>query len=384
MAVTPLEVDCVIIGAGIAGASLGYFLAPHAKIVVLEREPQPGYHSTGRSAAMVIDSYGSAQVRALTVASRCFFDNPPAQFTATPLLQPRAVMMFAGPEQSGLLSEHFEIVRRMTPRATWLSAEEALGLVPVLRREALVGAVIDPTAADIDVNALHQGFLRGIRAYGGSVRTHAHVTAITYSAGTWRVRTDTQEHRAAVLINAAGAWCDQIACLAEVRPTGLVPKRRSAFLFRPSVARQIHEWPMCGPIDESWYMKPDAGMLLGSPANADPTEPHDVQPEELDVAIGISNIEAATTLQITRPTRTWAGLRSFVSDGDLVGGYDAYAPGFFWLTGQGGYGIQTSPAMGEACASLVLRRPLPERLAAQGITQEQLSPARLRTERPPG
>jgi D-arginine dehydrogenase len=141
---------------------------------------------------------------------------------------------------------------------------------------------------------------------------------------------------------------------------------------------------MCGPIDESWYMKPDAGMLLGSPANADPTEPHDVQPEELDVAIGISNIEAATTLQITRPTRTWAGLRSFVSDGDLVGGYDAHAPGFFWLTGQGGYGIQTSPAMGEACASLVLRRPLPERLAAQGITREQLSPERLRTERPPG
>jgi D-arginine dehydrogenase len=131
-------------------------------------------------------------------------------------------------------------------------------------------------------------------------------------------------------------------------------------------------------------MKPDAGMLLGSPANADPTEPHDVQPEELDVAIGIQNIEAATTLQITRPTRTWAGLRSFVSDGDLVGGYDSDAPGFFWLTGQGGYGIQTSPAMGEACAAIVVRRPISERLVAQGITREELSPERLRTRSKPG
>jgi D-arginine dehydrogenase len=377
--VTPLEVDCVIIGAGIAGTSVGFFLAPHLEIIVLEREPQPGYHSTGRSAAMVIDSYGSAQVRALTVASRSFFDSPPTQFSATPLLRPRAAMMVAPLEQSHLLSEHFEVVRRMTPRAKQLTVEEALGLVPVLRREALAGAVIDPTAADIDVNALHQGFLRGIRAHGGSVVTDAHVTAIAYLAGKWHVRTGTQEYRAAVLINAAGAWCDQIAALAEVRAIGVVPKRRSAFLFKPDVAHPIRDWPLCGAVDESWYMKPDAGMLLGSPANADPTEPHDVQPEELDVAIGIQIIEAATTLQITRPTRTWAGLRSFVSDGDLVGGYDSDAPGFFWLTGQGGYGIQTSPAMGEACAAIVVRRPISERLVAQGITREELSPERLRT-----
>jgi D-arginine dehydrogenase len=381
---TSVDVDCVVIGAGIAGTSVGYFLAPHARIVVLEREPQPGYHSTGRSAAMVIDSYGSAQVRALTVASRSFFDTPPAQFSVTPLLQPRAVMMVAGPAQSHLLREHFDIVRRMTPRAKQLSVEEALELVPVLRREALAGAVIDPTAADIDVNALHQGFLRGIRAHAGSVSTQAHVTAIAYLGGKWRVRTDAQEYRARVLVNAAGAWCDQVAALAGIRAIGVVPKRRSAFLFKPSVGHPIHDWPLCGAVDESWYMKPDAGMLLGSPANADPTEPHDVQPEELDVAIGIQNIEAATTLQITRPTRTWAGLRSFVSDGDLVGGYDVEAPGFFWLTGQGGYGIQTSPAMGEACATLVLHRPLPQRFAVQGITPEQLSPERLRVARAPG
>ncbi len=376
-----LEVDCLIIGAGIAGASVGYFLAPHLRSVVLEQESHPGYHSTGRSAAMVIDSYGSAQVRALTAASRPFFDKPPAQFSATPLLQPRAVMMVARPGQSALLSEHFEVVRRMTPRAKQLTAEEALGFVPVLRQDALVGAVLDPTAADIDVNALHQGFLRGIRAHGGTVATQARVTAIAQLGAKWRVQTETQEYCASVLINCAGAWCDQIAALAGVGAIGLIPKRRSAFLFRPSADFPIRDWPLCGAIDESWYMKPDAGLLLGSPANADPTEPHDVQPEELDVAIGIQNIEAATTLQITRPTRTWAGLRSFVADGDLVGGYDADAPGFFWLTGQGGYGIQTSPAMGEACASLVLRRPFPRQLAAHGITAEALRPERLRTKR---
>jgi len=377
--VTVLEVDCLIVGGGIAGASVGYFLAPHAKIVVLERESHPGYHSTGRSAAMVIDSYGSAQVRALTAASRCFFDRPPAQFSVTPLLRPRPVMMVAGPGQAELLGEHFDIVRRMTPRAQRLTVEEALGYVPVLRREALVGAVIDPTAADIDVHALHQGFLRGIRAHEGTVITQAQVTAIAHLGTHWRVQTDSQEYRAPVLINSAGAWCDQIAALAGVRAIGLVPKRRSAFLFKPSGVHPIHDWPLCGAIDESWYMKPDAGLLLGSPANADPTEPHDVQPEELDVALGIQNIEAATILQITRPTRTWAGLRSFVADGDLVGGYDADAPGFFWLTGQGGYGIQTSPAMGEACASLVLRRDFPQALAAQGITSQALRPERLRS-----
>jgi D-arginine dehydrogenase len=194
----------------------------------------------------------------------------------------------------------------------------------------------------------------------------------------WEVRTATQSFRAKVLIDAAGGWCDQIAALAGVAPLGLQPKRRAAFIFAGPEGVDTHRWPMLVSLDESFYMKPDAGMLLGSPANADPVEPHDVQPEELDIALGIYQIEEHTSLSIRRPTRTWAGLRSFVADGDLVGGYDPQVAGFFWCAAQGGYGIQTSPAMGQACAALARGEPLPEHLGRFGLTAQMLSPARLR------
>jgi D-arginine dehydrogenase len=182
-----------------------------------------------------------------------------------------------------------------------------------------------------------------------------------------------------VVVNAAGAWCDVVARLAGVAPIGLVPKRRSAFVFAPPTGVSVASWPAFIGVDESWYVKPDAGMLLGSPANADPVAPHDVQPEELDIALAIDRIETMTTLKIVRPARTWAGLRSFVADGDLVGGFDADAPGFFWLAAQGGYGIQTSAAMGEACAALAAGEALPERIARFGVTAAMLSPERLRS-----
>jgi D-arginine dehydrogenase len=226
------------------------------------------------------------------------------------------------------------------------------------------------------VHALHHGYLRGLKRQGGVLHAEAAADAIEHIDGIWRVHTPAGEFRAPVLVNAAGAWCDAIARLAGVRPIGLMPKRRSAFIFAPPPGIAVHDWPCVAGADESWYIKPDAGMLLGSPANADPTEPQDVQPEELDIAIGIHRIQAMTTLTIQRPTRTWAGLRSFVADGDLVGGFDAVAPGFFWLAAQGGYGIQTSAAMGEACAALARGRPLPSPIADFGLTAAMLSPAR--------
>jgi D-arginine dehydrogenase len=184
-------------------------------------------------------------------------------------------------------------------------------------------------------------------------------------------------YRAPVLVNAAGAWCDEIAALAGVARIGLVPKRRSAFMFDAPQLPGWSQWPMCIGLDHSWYIKPDAGMMLGSPANEEPMAPQDVQPEEMDIALGVHRIEEMTTLEIRRPGRRWAGLRSFVADGDLVGGFDAGAPGFFWLAAQGGYGIQTSAAMGEACAALVLGQPLPQRIADYGLSAAMLSPARL-------
>ncbi|RYF17944.1 MAG: FAD-binding oxidoreductase [Comamonadaceae bacterium] len=372
------QADFLIIGGGIAGASIGFFLAPHGRTVLLERESQPGYHSTGRSAALFLESYGTPQVRALTRASRAFFEAPPAGFAEHPLLGPRGCLLVAAPGQEAELEAHWDLLRAMTPHARRLTADEALQLVPVLRKDRLIGAALEPDAFDMDVHAIHQGYLRGLRRAGGTVVCDAEATAIQRSGSDWEVTTPNGRWRAPVVINAAGAWADVVATLAGVPAIGLQPKRRSAFTFAPPAGMDARAWPCLISADETWYVKQDAGMLLGSPANADPVEPQDVQPEELDIAIAIDRIQQMTTLEIRRPARTWAGLRSFVADGDLVGGFDPAAPGFFWVAAQGGYGIQTSPAMGEACAALARGLPLPERIAGFGLTEAMLGPARLR------
>jgi D-arginine dehydrogenase len=372
------QTDYLIVGAGIAGASIAYWLAPHAKVCMLERESQPGYHSTGRSAALFMESYGPPQVRALTCASRAFLDHPPPGFTDYPILSPRGALMVAAHGQDALLDEHDAIVRSVSPLAQRLDAAEACALVPALRREMVLGAVYEPDAADIDVHALHQGFLRGMRAAGGTLACHAEVTAIRRDEDRWHVTASGIAYEARVLVNAAGAWCDVIAALAGVPPIGLVPKRRSAFTFAPPDGCDVSRWPMFIGVDESYYVKPDAGVLLGSPANADPVQPHDVQAEELDIALAIDRIQTMTTLSIRRPKHVWAGLRSFAPDGSFVGGFDASAPGFFWVAGQGGYGIQSSAAAGELYAAMLLGRAVPEHIASFGVNLEKLSPARLR------
>jgi D-arginine dehydrogenase len=368
--------DVLVIGAGIAGASTGFWLAPHARVIVLERESQPGYHSTGRSAALFMESYGTPQVRALTMASRAFLEQPPPGFTGHPILSARGALFVAGPGQEGALQAHWTLLHAMAPDARLLSASETCAMVPVLRADKVIGGVLEPAAADMDVHALHQGYLRGLRQAGGKVASDAHVTALRHQDGLWQVQAGGEVYTAPVVVNAAGAWADAVAGLAGVRRLGLQPRRRSAFIFAPPPGLAIRDWPMAIGAGEDWYFKPDAGMLLGSPANADLVDPQDIQPEELDIALGIHRIEEMTTLQIRRPARTWAGLRSFVADGDLVGGFAADAPGFFWLAAQGGYGIQTSAAMGEACACLIRGLPLPERIASFGLTEAMLSPAR--------
>lgn len=370
--------DYLIIGGGIAGAAIGYWLAPHARVILLEQESQPGYHSTGRSAALFFESYGPPQVRALTCASRAFFENPPAGFTDHPILTPRGALMVAAEGQEALLAEHDTIVRSVSSHAQRLDAAQACDLVPALRRECVLGAVYEPDASDIDVHALHQGYLRGLRAAGGLVQCNASVSAIAYADGKWRVAAGTEAYEAPVVVNAAGAWCDVIGAMAGAAPIGLVPKRRSAFTFAPPEGLDTTRWPMFIGVDETYYVKPDAGLLLGSPANADPVEPHDVQAEELDIAQAIDRIETMTTLTIRRPRHVWAGLRSFVADGSLVGGFDRKLPGFFWAAGQGGYGIQSSAAAGELYAAMLRGLPLPSGIAAFGADPVQLSPGRIR------
>lgn len=372
----PSTHDFLILGAGIAGASIGHFLAPYGRCAMLERESQPGYHSTGRSAAQFIASYGPPQVRALSRASEPFFLNPPPGFAEAPLLTPRGLLTVAGPEEMPHLDDAWATLQQTSPRGRRLGADEALAMVPALRPEKVSAAIYEPDSFDMDVHAIHQGYLRGFRRAGGTLVCDVEVVTIERRGDLWRVRTAAgDEHAAPVLINAAGAWCDAVAQLAGVAPIGLVPKRRTAFTFLPPAGTDTAHWPLLLAADESFYMKPDAGALLASPVNQDPTHPQDVQPEELDIALGLHAIETWTTLA-PRPTHTWAGLRSFVADGELVGGFDAAADGFFWCAAQGGYGIQTSAAMGEACAALVRGLPLPAHISGCGLTAEMLSPAR--------
>ncbi len=369
--------DFIVVGGGMAGASVAYWLGKHGKVTLLEREAQPGYHSSGRSGAMFMEGYGSAQVRALTMASRAFFERPDWGHANHPILTPRGALIIARPDQLEKLDNSWNQLSQGSKPFGRLDQARTLQRVPVLRPEMVYGSIYDGDACDMDVNELLLGYLRAVKEQGGSVVCGAEVKALERVSHAWEVHAGNERYRAPILINAAGAWCDVLAKLAGVAPIGLVPKRRSAFIFAPPAGSDSASWPMCLGVDESWYFKPDAGMLLGSPANADPVEPHDVQAEELDIATGVYAIEQMTSMEIRRPKHVWAGLRSFVADGDLVGGFDVGAPGFFWVAAQGGYGIQTSAAMGEACAALATGRPLPARIADFGLSAAMLSPARL-------
>lgn len=373
----PSSSDVIIIGAGIAGASIGHWLAQHARVVILEREAHAGYHATGRSAALFMESYGTPQVRALTRASRAFFQSPPTGFADSPILSARGALVVGAQGEEAALQAHWETLKAFSENGARLSVAQTCKLLPVLRPDRLIGGVYEPDAADIDVNTLHQAFLRSVRRLGGSIITRAEVTGITRGGNRWEVHTSAGNFEAPIIVNAAGAWADQVGELAGTRCIGLQPKRRSAFVFAPPVNLDHRRWPATIGASEDWYIKPDAGQILGSPANVDPVEPHDVQPEELDIALAIDRIQTMTTLSINRPLRTWAGLRSFVDDGDLIGGWDPAVSGFFWVAAQGGYGIQTSAAMGEACAALALGHRIPDHLAAFGLNEAMLSPTRI-------
>mgnify|MGYP001278412416 CR=1 FL=1 len=369
--------DVAIVGAGIAGASLAYRLAGRADVLLLEAEDQPGAHATGRSAAMFMESYGPPQARALTRASRAFFEAPPAGFADRPLLAPRGALYLAAPGQQAAL-DTLHAALAATTAVDRLAPAEVLARVPCLRRQAVLGALYEAAATDIDTHALLQGCLRGHRRQGGELLARARVVAARHEGSAWRLGlADGRSVRARRVVDAAGAWADEVAALFGAAPVRLQPKRRSAFTFAPPAGTDVSHWPLVAAVDEGWYFKPDAGRLLGSPANADPMPAHDVRPEDLDIALAIDRIESVSTLAIRRPQATWAGLRSFVADGELVIGDDGAVPGFFWLAGQGGYGLQSAPGASALAAALLLGEALPEALRAEGVAPEAMSPRRL-------
>lgn len=370
--------DYLIVGAGIAGASAAWALGESGSTLVLEAEAQPGYHTTGRSAAIFTESYGSRTIGALTRASRTFFERPPTGFTEHPLLKRRQSLYLARPDQLEKLDALEEHARGLGVEVTRLSASEVRHLVPILRPDYVAGGLLEPGAMEIDVDQLHQGFLRSARRSGTLLMTEAAVTSIDWKGDIWRVTAGENQFGARRLINAAGAWADEVASLAGIQPIGIRPLRRTAVLIDPPGGIDISDWPLVLDADEQFYFKPDAGLIFVSPADETPSPPCDSQPEELDVALAIDRLQRAADISVRRVRRSWAGLRSFTADRDPVAGPDPAQHEFVWLAGQGGYGIGIAPALASLVASLVTGQALPPEFSGQHLSVGQLSPGRLR------
>ncbi len=371
-----ISADVIVIGAGMAGASVAAGLARTMKVVLAEMEAQPGYHTTGRSAAVFAPSYGPDGVRALTRASRAFFDAVPEGFTDVPLLTPRQILMIAREDQLESLDA---LIDRMSgeARVARLGAAALKEHQPLLREGYAAAGMLDTGGQDIDVAALHQGFLRLLKARGGMLLTNAAVQELAREADGWQVQTQAGTLSAPLVVNAGGAWAGAIGRLAGAEEIGLVPKRRTAMMVAEPDGFTRRDAPITIDVQEEFYLKPDAGRLLISPADETPTDPCDAQPEEIDVAVCADRIMTAFDLDIRRIESKWAGLRSFVADKEPVIGFSRVVPGFFWMAGQGGYGIQSAPAAADLAAALVQGKPVPGHIADQGLDPARVAPDRM-------
>jgi D-arginine dehydrogenase len=373
------DFDFLIIGSGIAGASTAAMLAGRATEAMVEREGAHGYHTTGRSAALWSALYGNDPNRALTVASRPFYDAPPEGFAAHPLLGPRGCLYFAGPGGEARLEAIAHGAAALGIATRRLDVGATLALCPALIPGRIAGGLHEPDAMDIDVDALHQGFLRMAKAKGGHVRVDAEVVALTREGDGWRAELKGGDSvRARVVIDAAGAWADVVAGMAGAPPVGLRPLKRTAFLVDEPEGVSARDWPATIEADEAFYFKPESGKILVSPCDETPSAPCDAWAEDMDIAECIERMQQSADIPVRRIARAWAGLRSFVADRTPVIGYEPTTPGFFWLAGQGGYGVQTAPAAGRVAAALALGEDLPADVRALGLTEAQLSPARFR------
>jgi D-arginine dehydrogenase len=365
--------DFLVVGGGIAGVSAGAELARDGRVCLLEREDQLALHSTGRSAAIFMETYGNAAVRALTHASRPFYAAPPEGFTEEPLTSRRGALVLADAAHLADLRADFEAVRTIVPSVSWVEGGELSRHVPCLA-PGWVAGLLEPGAVDLDVHAIHQGYLRGLRARGGVVVTGAEVHRVERVDGTWTVHGPGGAYSAPVLVDAAGAWADELAELAGAPRVGLVPRRRTVILV--DGPGDVAAWPLVIAVDETFYFKPESSRLLVSPCDETVSEPCNAAADDYDVAVAVDRLEAATTLRVRHVSHRWAGLRSFVADRTPVVGPDPACDGLVWLAAQGGYGIQLAPALARACRALCLGEGLPADLVAAGLGPGDLSPRR--------
>lgn len=372
----PTTCDFLIIGGGIAGASAAYELSRHGTVIVLEREERPDYHSSGRSSASFVETYGDDVVRALNTGSLPFLDRPPEDFTDRPLLSDRGCLHVARRDQLPALDRLMATTGQLAGNLQLLKTDQILELVPILNPDVIVAAVHEPDCRDLDVNALHQGFLKGAGARGSKLHLRHEVRSLKKLNGAWHAETPGGSFSAPIVINAAGAWCDTVAELAGAQPLGLTPLRRTVFTFEPPAEFPCSAWPLVLDADENFYFKPSGGFLLVTPADETPSAPCDAQPEEIDVAVAVDRFEKSTCLNVGRIDYKWAGLRTFSPDKTPVNGMDSDVAGFYWLAGQGGYGFQTSSAMARIAAGILTGEGIPSDLETLGVDPDRLSPAR--------
>ena len=366
--------DFVVIGGGIAGVSAAAHLAPHGSVILLESEPTLAFHTTGRSAAMFVANYGAEGSRPLGLASRSFLESPPEGATDAPLLSDRGLLWVADEARIDGLGRIAEEGAALDAGSTLVDRDEVLRLVPKLRGDRIGGGLYEPNAMDIDVAALHQAFVRIARREGAELRVTSPVTGLAGLGDGWRVSVPGDNIDCKAVVNASGAWGDVVAGLARVEPVGLQPMRRTAFMVPGDSS--YASWPFVVDVDQLFYFRPDGAQILCSLAEETPSEPLDPRPDMADVALAIERINQATTLDIRSVNSQWTGLRTFAPDRELVIGEEPSAPGFFWLVGQGGTGIQTAPACGALVASQVLGSGLPSGLS--GIDPAVISPTRFR------
>jgi len=370
--------DIAVIGAGMAGASAAAELSAHARVVLIEGESQPGYHATGRSAAILAQTYGNDVVRALTKASEGFFNTPPDGFADAPLLTARGLIRIGRPDQVDTLRQMYDDLAD-TGLLEWIDGAEIERRVPLIRPGYAAGGFLNAAAQDLDVHAMLQGYLRQFRRNGGTLVCGAEVTRLQRTGSQWVLDAGDRRIEAGLVVNASGAWADQTAELAGGTALGLQPLRRSALTFQPPATVDVSAMPMVVDAAEEFYVKPEAGKLLASPANETPSPPCDSRPEEIEVAIAIDRVLGAFDLDVRRIESQWSGLRTFSPDRAPVAGFDAEMEGFFWLAAQGGFGIQTAPALARLTAHLVAGAPLDGALVDTGLNLTRLSPQRFQT-----
>ncbi|WP_045538346.1 NAD(P)/FAD-dependent oxidoreductase [Gordonia sihwensis] len=378
--ITAADFDTIVVGGGIAGVSIAYELAAHRSVALVERESTLAYHTTGRSAATFLESYGNATVRALTRASRDFFVAPP-DIVDGPLVAELPLLIVAEETEVDGLRALYETVSPRSQTIELVDGNAAEQLNPMLRTGYTDLAMVDYGSLELDVHGLHQGFLRGLRRRGGTVLKSAGIVEARRERSSWVLRDAAgDELRARTVVNAAGAWCDEVAGMFGAAPIGIAPLRRTAFMVpgpRETPARSIAaRRTMTMSASEDFYFKPDGAGFLCSPAEETPQPPSDAKPDDLEIARAIERLNEATLLAVRSVSTSWAGLRSFTADRTPVVGPDPAVDGLFWFAGQGGYGIQMAPALARAGASLALTDDLPADLADFGITAASLAPGR--------